>query len=198
MDVESRLRSLVLDQGLDWQVQLVGSRLRGDATALSDWDFRIDAPDCARLAASIPALAARLDPLGALWDPLSRRAVFMIVLHGAIKVDLFPCDEQREPQPPWAPSAANLLDIDAHFWDWALWLAGKSLGHQRALVGPELQKMFDFLLGPLGVAEAPEAVSRAVECYLRARDHQEGRLGVVVPRSLGEEVTAALAAHSIS
>src|SRR6202035_4020321 len=121
VEVEHRIR-LALSSRQPWRVSLVGSRARREATPLSDWDCRIDAPDCAELVASLPVVVRDLEPLAALWDPLSQRAVYMIVLSGPVKVDFLPCDEERRLAPRWEPSATNLSDIDAHFWDWTLWL----------------------------------------------------------------------------
>jgi hypothetical protein len=187
----------VLSVMQSWQVSLVGSRARHDATPLSDWDFQIDAPDCTEIVASLPAVVRELGPLAALWDPLSQRSVYMIVLSGPVKIDFFPCHEVRRPSPRWRPTATNLGDIDAHFWDWTLWLGGKSLGNQSAFVRSELDKMFGFLLAPLGVDEVPEAISDAIQKYSSARTGQEQRHGASVSRVLGDQVQAALAHYRV-
>jgi len=109
------------------RIDIVGSRARGEETALSDWDFRIDTTNAAALARELPALVEPLEPLAAQWDRLTERSTYMLMLPGAVKVDLFPGDELRAIQPPWEPTPSNLVAIDAHFWDWALWLGGKVL-----------------------------------------------------------------------
>ncbi len=122
-------------------VELIGSRARGEETALSDWDFQIHTTNVGRLVADLPTLVSILEPLAAQWDPLVERAVYMLVLPGPAKVDLFPGDERRGIQPPWRPTQENLVAIDAHFWDWILWLGGKVLGGQTELVDEELNKL---------------------------------------------------------
>jgi predicted nucleotidyltransferase len=179
------------------RVELVGSRARGDATALSDWDFRIDTTDGAKLAHDLPSLAAALDPLVAQWDRLTERATYMLVLPGAIKVDLFPGDERRAIEPPWEPGPANLVAIDAHFWDWTLWLGGKLLAGKTDVVADELTKMHRHLLGPLGLPEPPPTVDNAVAEYRLARDRHAREWGISVPRRLGDEVATALARHGV-
>ena len=197
VDVDSRVRSLFADVPGRVRIQLVGSRQRGDATALSDWDFRLEAPDCGRLAGDLPGLVVGLKALGALWDPLSRRAVYMVVLRGAIKVDFFPGDEERPLRLPWDPASDRLCDIDAHFWDWTLWLGGKTLGSRATLVASELAKMFGFLLEPLGADRVPASIGEAVQLYGAARDRHEIQQGVHVSRQLGDQVRAALARHGL-
>jgi hypothetical protein len=60
-----------------------------------------------------------------VWDPLARTPVYMIILPGAVKADLFPG------LPPGLglthASGGSLRDADAHFWDWNLWLGAKRL-----------------------------------------------------------------------
>jgi len=101
----------------------------------SDWDYRIVSTDPAATAGRLPALVAALNPLAALWDPLSSRPVYMIVLPGAVKADLFP---GLPPRPPAGllpeVTATALPAIDAHFWDWTLWLGAKRQRGRDALV----------------------------------------------------------------
>lgn len=54
-------------------VTLGGSRARGEATELSDWDLYLEG-DPERMVAEIPALVASLRPLASFWEPLSRLA----------------------------------------------------------------------------------------------------------------------------
>src|SRR3954468_24888277 len=102
-------------------VVLGGSRARGTATALSDWDIYVEG-DSERMMAEIPALVASFAPLAAFWEPLSEQAGYMVVMNGPTKVDIFPIGGNREIQPPWVLTAETLPSIDSHFWDWTLWL----------------------------------------------------------------------------
>jgi predicted nucleotidyltransferase len=197
VDVPARVTTALASHPDVVRIELVGSRARGDATALSDWDFRIDTTDGAALAHDLPALAAALEPLAAQWDRLTERATYMLVLPGAIKVDVFPGDERRAIEPPWEPGAANLVAIDAHFWDWTLWLGGKVLAEKIDVVADELTKMHGHLLGPLGVPEPPSTVDSAVGAYRLARDRRERGWGISVSRRLGDEVATALARHGV-
>ena len=137
MDVVDRVRAvLVLDPNVT-SVELVGSRSIGIETALSDWDIQIAAIDVDELIAALPSLTEQLRPLAAQWDRLSSRPVYMLILPGGIKVDLFADDRPRTNEPPWQPQTDNLTAIDAHFWDWILWLGGKQLRGQADLVDEE-------------------------------------------------------------
>jgi predicted nucleotidyltransferase len=197
VDVPARVTTALASHPDVLRIELVGSRARGDATALSDWDFRIDTTDGAALAHDLPALSAALEPLAAQWDRLTERATYMLVLPGAIKVDVFPGDERRAIEPPWEPSAANLVAIDAHFWDWTLWLGGKLLAEKTDVVADELTKMHGHLLRPLGVPEPPPTVDSAVGAYRLARDRHDRDWGISVSRRLGDEVATALARHGV-
>lgn len=173
-------------------VQVVGSRAKGRESPLSDWDFLVETDDFDALAPQLPELIRPLEPLSWLWDPLSDDATyFMFVVPGPVKVDLV-FDREPQPQPPWAAGAETLPLIDAHFWDFTLWLASKrekgndeSLAHLVPVIGRHI-------LGPLGVAETPGSIEHAVELYLPARDRAEARYGVRVRRELGEQVQRAL------
>ena len=98
-------------------VVLGGSRARGEATELSDWDLYLEGEPEAMMV-EIPALIASLGPLAAFWEPLAEEAGYMVVMDGPIKVDIFPIGASRRIQPPWLVSAETLASIDAHFWDW--------------------------------------------------------------------------------
>lgn len=197
MDVSTRLTAVLAPHPCVRRVELVGSRARGEATALSDWDFRIDTTDGAALTRDLRTLVAPLEPLAAQWDRLTERATYMLVLPGAVKVDLFPGDERRALEPPWDPGPANLVAIDAHFWDWNLWLGGKLLAEKTDVVAEELPKLHQHLLGPLGVPSPPATVEQAVVDYRRARYRLEDEWGVSVPRQLEDDVMAALARHGV-
>ena len=140
----------------------------------------------------IPCLVASFRPLAAFWEPLAEEAGYMVVVDGPIKVDIFPIGATRPIQSPWVVGANTLERIDAHFWDWTLWLGGKLLRGQRQLVADELAKMHWFLLAPLGVDSDPASLNEAVASYQPARAHAESALGVVVPHELGRQVSEAL------
>ena len=197
MDVPARVTEVLVPSALVVRVDLVGSRARGEENALSDWDFRIDTTNAAALARELPALVEPLEPLAAQWDRLTERSTYMLMLPGAVKVDLFPGDELRAIQPPWEPTPSNLVAIDAHFWDWALWLGGKVLAEKSGVVTEELGKLHRNLLGPLGVTSPPATVEQAVAEYRGARDRLERRWEMSVPRRMGDEVALALVRHGV-
>jgi hypothetical protein len=197
VDVSARVTEVLAASPQVVRVELVGSRARGEETALSDWDFRLDTTNGAALARELPTLVAPLEPLAAQWDRLTERATYMLMLSGAVKVDLFPGDERLAIQPPWEPAASNLVAIDAHFWDWALWLGGKVLAEKAGVVAEELRKLHANLLGPLGVTSPPATVEQAVGEYRGARDRLEHRWEMSVPRQVGDEVALALVRHGI-
>jgi hypothetical protein len=125
VDLVERVRAVLLSDPNVTSVDLVGSRSLGTETALSDWDIQIAAIDVDGLMATLPSLTEQLKPLAAQWDRLSSRPVYMLILPGGIKVDLFSDDRPRTNEPPWQPQSDDLRAIDAHFWDWILWLGGK-------------------------------------------------------------------------
>jgi len=178
-------------------VRLVGSRAEGGATALSDVDLLVDA-DLDALEPDLAGLVAPLEPLASQWDRLSEEAsYFMLIVPGGIKVDLV-FDVPPTNEPPWQVSAATLPGIDAHFWDWILWLGGKQLGGRDELVASMLGGiMFEHLLGPLGVERPPATIDRAVRAYLAARDVREAELGVTIGRELQEAVLPRLRAAGL-
>lgn len=177
-------------------VVLGGSRARGEATELSDWDIYLKG-DSKAMTEEIPALVASFGPLAAFWDPLAEEAGYMVVMDGPTKVDVFPVGASRQIQPPWRLSGDSLASIDAHFWDWTLWLGSKALRGQRQLVSDELAKMHWFLLAPLGVASVPVSLDEAVASYDRARAQAMAALGVVVQQELGRQVSEALRRHGV-
>jgi hypothetical protein len=175
---------------------LGGSRAKGTATALSDWDLYLEG-EPAKLMAEIPGLMAPLRPLAAFWEPLSQDAGYMMVMDGPVKIDLFPIGCRRSLQPPWEPGRATLSGMDGHYWDWMLWLGSKALRHQDELVSDELVKMQWFLLGPLGVKRTPADLQDAVALYLNARALASERLKTSVSKGLGRQVLAALRQHRL-
>jgi hypothetical protein len=132
-DVDARdpsegIRTAVLGDPQVRSVKLIGSRAAGTATELSDWDYRIESADPGAVASRLPALIAGLRPLARQWDPLASTPVYMIILPGAVKADLFPgAWASMLPVSGTRTGWAGLGDIDAHFWDWNLWLAAKRL-----------------------------------------------------------------------
>jgi Nucleotidyltransferase domain len=177
-------------------VVLGGSRARGAATELSDWDLYAEG-ESERMMEEIPALVGSFGPLAAFWDPLSEQAGYMVVMNGPIKVDVFPIGASRKIQPPWLLGTDTLAPIDAHFWDWTLWLGGKALRGERQLVADELVKMHGYLLASLGVASVPASLDEAVALYRPARAQAVDALGVAVSPELGRQVSEALHRHGL-
>jgi Nucleotidyltransferase domain len=174
------------------EIELVGSRAEGRATELSDWDFRLTTDHFEDLAGELPELVAELEPLAQQWDRLSPSWCYMLILRGPVKVDLIFPDEPHLDDPPWRPDADNLAAIDAHFWDWVLWLHSKEVAGKTERVEEELQKLFDHLLGPLGAEQPPPSPADAVASYLELRERAERELGVAVARDLEDEALLAL------
>lgn len=170
-------------------VQLVGSRAEGRATDRSDWDFRIEVDDFTAVAKALPALCRSLDPLAQQWDRLSPHQCYMLILPGPVKVDLIFANEPHRDEPPWVPSAGNLSQIDAHFWDWMLWLWSKDRPGNQHFVEVELAKLLDHLLLPLGVEARPKSIQHALALYRTARRQAERRYEVKLPTTLEREVS---------
>jgi hypothetical protein len=174
------------------RIELVGSRSTGHAQPDSDWDFLVETRDFGAVAAALPELVAPLEPLAAQWDRLSDEQCWMLILRGPVKVDLIFPGEPHVHEPPWVPSAENLDAIDAHLWDWLLWLRAKERAGKDELVSAELEKLFAHLLRPLGVERAPSSVAEAVELYRPARDDLAARVGCLIAPVLEAEVAPAL------
>lgn len=183
--------ALLLHPGIR-AVELVGSRADGSATPLSDWDFVVVTDGFGEVARALPELVTPLDPLAQQWDRISDYPCYMLMLTGPVKVDLIFPGEAYESLPPWTVSPDTLDRIDQHFWDWILWLASKREKGQDELVGRELAKMHDHLLGPLGVDRVPSSIEAAVERYRSARYEREREFGVEVSRSREREVLRAV------
>jgi hypothetical protein len=174
-------------------VELIGSRGRGDANELSDWDYAVDVSEFDAVARDLPRLVAPLDPLAEQWDPLAELPTYMLMLPGPTKVDLLFVHETWQKRPPWGPSRKTLPAIDAHFWDWLLWLAQKRRRGKDELVREELVKLHGYLLGPMGVLRPPRDLEGAMHAYLEARGRLEEIYGIKVPRALEEAVRPVLA-----
>ncbi len=173
-------------------VKLVGSRARGTQSAISDWDFAVETDDLDALTNALPEIFAALEPLAEQWDPLGEHPTYMLMLRGPTKIDLIFSSEPMRRRPPWQVRADTLAALDAHFWDWILWLAAKRAEGRHELVRDQLAEMQGYLLGPLGVEAAPTTIPQAVEEYLAASAKAERRLGVAVPGALRGEVLPVL------
>jgi hypothetical protein len=193
VDPVARARAAVERHPAVKSVELVGSRARGDPTELSDWDFLVETDDLDAVADALPALVADAEPLAAQWDRLSEEATyFMLVLSDGTKVDFV---LQRPPrlEPPWVVTRETLPAVDAHFWDWILWLGGKQLRGNDALVDVMLSRvMYEHLLVPMGASAPPATIAEAVELYTALRDARDRELGITVDGELGATVRARL------
>jgi hypothetical protein len=189
VDLVARVRAAVGRSPAIREVELVGSRARGDPTELSDWDFLLQTDDVDGVAHALPSLVEPLEPLAAQWDRLSEEATYyMLILAGGVKVD-FVLHRSPDVQPPWVVTPETLAAVDAHFWDWILWLGGKQLRGETKLVGFMLRElMFEHLLLPVGVERRPTSIAEAVELYQAARGERERELSVDVPRELENAV----------
>jgi hypothetical protein len=150
------------------------------------------------LAGALPDLVADARPLAAQWDRLSEEATyFMVVLRGGTKVD-FALQRPPRLEPPWVVTADTLPAIDAHFWDWIVWLGGKELRGNDDLVHVMLTDvMFEHLLAPLGATSQPETIADAVKLYESLRAAHERKLGVKIGRELGTVIRARLAEAAV-
>jgi predicted nucleotidyltransferase len=173
------------------RAELTGSRARGTATALSDWDFTVTVAEFDAVREALPSLTAPLRPVVRQWDGLSRHWCYMMILTGPAKVDLI-FGQPHPIAPPWRVSAATLTPIDDHFWDWALWLGSKQRGGREDVVAAELGKLHAHLLGPLGVAAVPGSLRQAVAEYRAAREDREKALGCRVSRAAESTVLPSL------
>jgi predicted nucleotidyltransferase len=172
--------------------RLVGSRAAGTPTELSDWDFAVETDDFRDVARDAELLLAPLLPLAQQWDRLSATWCWMAILRGPVKLDLI-FAEPHEREPAWQPDATNLNAIDSHFWDWTLWLAAKQAANKTDLIGEELDKLWLYILLPLGTQSRPVALGDAVRTYIAARERSERRFNVSVPRTLEREVRPVVA-----
>lgn len=172
-------------------MELTGSRARGTATALSDWDYLVTTAEFEAVRDAMPSLTAPLLPVVAQWDRLSRHWCYMLILDGPAKIDLI-FGQPHPVAPPWLVSAATLSLIDDHFWDWALWLGSKQLAHRDDVVTAELGKLYAHLLGPLGTVAVPRSLGHAIADYQTARADQEKVLGRLVSRAAETTVLPSL------
>jgi hypothetical protein len=174
-------------------VELRGSRARGESGPFSDWDFVVWTDDFAAMRTDLPALVESLNPLLMFWDPLSEVPCFQLMLSGPTKVDFIFEGREFAVEPPWTLTKATLASIDAHFWDWILWLTSKVHAGKTEMVAVELRKMFGYLLAPMGAQVPPSSLEAAVEQYLRLRTEAEHRFGVSVDAEPGRQVMEVVA-----
>jgi hypothetical protein len=187
--LEAAVRAVLEPHPAVESVELAGSRSRGTATPLSDWDFQVETNDFAALGRDLPRLVDPLEPLSRQWDRYSPHPTYMLMLRGPLKLDLLFLGRVNDPRGPWTPSAETLPAIDDHFWDWILWLKSKEA--REDLFHEQLGLLHENLLQPLGAPERPTGVEHALELYLEARDRAEEAFGVDVNRTLGDEVMKA-------
>ena len=188
MGIAEDIAGSVLEHPSVRQVELTGSRARGTATELSDWDFHITAEDFGHIAADLPELVRPHRPLAAQWDPLGLVQSYLLVFPGPTKVDLIFPDVPRSINPPWRVGPDTLAAMDAHFWDWSLWLVSKRRHGMADRVRGELLRMSHHVLEPLGIKGIPCSLEDAATRYIRARDRLETRYRLRIPRRLEQEV----------
>jgi Nucleotidyltransferase domain len=192
MDLAEQIPPLFLRRSAVSHIELTGSRARGDPTPLSDWDFLVSANPFDALAAQLPAIVAPLHPLASQWDRLSPHKCYMLIVRGPHKIDFLFADVPSRQEPPWEVRAETLGHIDAHFWDWVLWLASKQLRGNKQLVDRELARMVDYLLRPMGVGRPPISIDAAIDEYITLRRIRETELAASVDRALQREVQGGL------
>jgi hypothetical protein len=191
VDLAVRVPEALLRHRAVEKVELVGSRATGAFLPLSDWDFLVETDDFDAVAAALPELVEPLRPLARQWDPLGEHPCYMLMLAGALKVDLI-FDRPHEHAPPWVLTAQTLPKIDAHFWDWVLWLGAKRAAGKHDLLESELEKLSIHILSALGVDKRPASLEEAVSRYIPALRDAENRLGVSVSPRLATEVRTRL------
>lgn len=174
------------------RVELAGSRSRGTHAELSDWDFAVTTSDFAAVVRDLPALVAPLHPLGQQWEPVGHFPVYQVLLPGPVKVEYLFLDQSQPPKPAPGPAPATLAAINTHFWDWIWWIATKASIGRDDLVAEHLPQLFDYLLRPMGVADAPADIGAAIDEFVGRRDALEREYGVSVPRALEDEVRAGI------
>lgn len=190
MELTERIIQAVAPHPAVRSIELAGSRAEGRAHEHSDWDFLVEADDFAAVARALPRLLAPLEPLVQQWDRLSPEWCWMMILRGPAKVDLIFPDHPHTNEPPWTASRENLAGIEAHFWDWMLWLRSKEASGKAEVIANELEKLYDHLLAPLGVEHRPSTLPEALDVYRSARERTEQRFGTMVDRKLEAAVAS--------
>ena len=141
-------------------VELVGSRAAGTAGPLSDCDFVVRADDLDAVLDDLPAIVTPLDPLAQQWDRLGPPdySCYMLMLRGPVKIDLILPDLPHRSAPRWEATAADLPAIDAHAWDWLLWMASKRQGGSDEVVREQLDLLHEHLLVPSASPRRPRTI----------------------------------------
>jgi hypothetical protein len=188
MDIGAELPRLLMQHPHVQAASLTGSRASAAAHDFSDWDFVVETDDFDAVAQDLPKLVAPLRPLAQQWDRYADHACYMLMLVGAVKVDLIFPDQHREWASAWQPSGDTLEAIDRHFWDWIIYIEQKRSGGHHEQVAILLHDMHTLMLKPMGVAEPPTSILEAVESYTTARHRLEEHYGVTVPRDLDDDV----------
>jgi hypothetical protein len=150
-------------------------------------------------AVGIIRAAAQLDPapLAVFFDPLGTRPNLTVLLDGPVKVDLIFPEVPFEPAEPWEVSADTLPKVDAHFWDWILWLAAKQARGLIDVVEFSLEDVHRFILVPMGdAAGPPTTLDDAIERYEALRTQQVAALGVDLDPTLGHQVHTTVSSES--
>jgi hypothetical protein len=191
-DLERTAIELVSNHPAVRHVGLAGSRARGNAEELSDWDFAVTTSDFAAVGRDLPALIAPLRPLGQQWEPLGHFPVYQLLLAGPTKVEYLFLDHSQHAMPALEPGPATLDAINTHFWDWIWWIATKAAIGRHELVAEHLAQLFDHLLAPVGVIGRPADIAAAIDAFVSRRDELEPGYGVSVSRALEEEVRAGI------
>jgi hypothetical protein len=195
MDIGAEVPRLLAQHAHIQAASLTGSRAAATAHDFSDWDFAVETDDFDAVSKDLPTLVGPLRPIAQQWDRYADHACYMLMLAGAVKVDLIFPDQHREWASAWQPSGDTLEAIDRHFWDWIVYLEQKRTGCHHPQVAILLQDMHTLMLKPMGVAEPPTWISEAVESYTTARHHLEQHHGVTVPRDLDDQVRPVVTAR---
>jgi hypothetical protein len=153
----------------------------------------VETADFDALARDLPTLVAPLDPLAEQWEPLGHFPVYQVMLRGPTKLEYLFLRESQEPAEPVKPSAASLIAINTHFWDWIWWLAIKAAAGRDDLVSEHLPQLYEHLLRPMGADAMPSDVDSAIRVFRTRRDALEPEYAVVVPRALENEILAGIA-----
>jgi hypothetical protein len=195
MDIGAETPRLLTHHAHVQAASLAGSRAAGTAHDFSDWDFVVEADDFDAVAQDLPRLVKPLRPIAQEWDRYADHACFMLMLAGAVKIDLIFPDQPQAWESAWQPSGDNLEAIDRHFWDWIVYVEQKQTGGHHEQVTTLLHDMHTLMLKPMGAAEPPTSISDAVEYYTLARHRLEHHYRVTVPRDLDDDVRPVLMAR---
>ncbi len=195
MDIGAETPRLLMGHTHVQVASLAGSRAAGKAHDFSDWDFIVGTDDFDAVADDLPRLVEPLRPIAQQWDRYADHACYMLMLVGAVKVDLIFPDQRHELESAWQPSGDNLDAIDRHFWDWIVYVEQKRTGGHHEQVSTLLHDMHILMLKPMGIAEPPTSISQAVESYTIARHRLEQGYGVTVPRDLDDQVRPVVTAR---